>query len=248
MTGGATTTATAMIEVAGVHAGYGEAEILHAVDLAIGRDEIVTIIGPNGAGKSTLLKAVMGYIIPTQGQIRFRGEDVSTLRPDQRARLGIAYVPQLEHTFTSLTVEENLRMGGYTLDRDTMARRINEQYERFPRLADRRRQRVRTMSGGERQQLAMARALMTDPHVLLLDEPSAALSPKLAGQVFDRVRQIHAEGIAIGIVEQDAHRSLEISDRGYVLVDGQNAFTDSADRILENEEIRRLYLGAAEEA
>lgn len=237
-----------VIEVDGVHAGYGEAEILHAVELSIARDEIVTIIGPNGAGKSTLLKVVMGYLVPTQGSVRFRGEDVSRLRPDQRARIGIAYVPQLEHTFTSLTVEENLRMGGYTLDRDTMRRRIDEQYQRFPRLAERRKQRVRTMSGGERQQLAMARALMTDPQLLLLDEPSAALSPKLAGQVFDQVRRIHDEGIAIGIVEQDAQRSLEISHRGYVLVDGQNAFTDAADRILENEEIRRLYLGAAEEA
>ena len=237
-----------VIRVDGVHAGYGEAEILHAVELDVHRDEIVTIIGPNGAGKSTLLKAVMGYLVPTRGRVLFRGEDVTTLRPDQRARVGLAYVPQLEHTFTSLNVEENLRMGGYTLDRETMSRRIQEQYERFPRLAERRKQRVRTMSGGERQQLAMARALMTDPQVLLLDEPSAALSPKLAGQVFEQVQKIHAEGIAIGIVEQDAQRSLEISDRGYVLVDGQNAFTDRADRILENEEIRRLYLGTAEEA
>ena len=247
MSEGAAQGAPSVIEVDGVHAGYGEAEILHAVGLSIARDEIVTIIGPNGAGKSTLLKAVMGYVVPTRGRIRFRGEEVTTLRPDQRARIGIAYVPQLEHTFTSLTVEENLRMGGYTLDRDTLNRRIREQYERFPRLAERRRQRVRTMSGGERQQLAMARALMTDPQVVLLDEPSAALSPKLAGQVFDQVRQIHAEGVAIGIVEQDAQRSLEISDRGYVLVDGRNAFTDSADRILVNEEIRRLYLGAGDD-
>ncbi len=238
----------AVLRADSIHAGYGEAEILHAVDFEVDRDEIVTVIGPNGAGKSTLLKAVMGYLIPTQGRVLFRGEDVTRLRPDQRARVGIAYVPQLEHTFTSLNVEENLRMGGYTLDRDTMSRRIQEQYERFPRLAERRKQRVRTMSGGERQQLAMARALMTDPQVVLLDEPSAALSPKLAGQVFDQVEKIHAEGIAIGIVEQDAQRSLQISDRGYVLVDGQNAFTERADRILENEEIRRLYLGTAEEA
>jgi len=230
------------------HAGYGEAEVLHAIDCAIHADEIVTIIGPNGAGKSTLLKALMGYLPLTQGEVRLRGDDITQLRPDQRARIGIAYVPQLDHTFPSLTVEENLRMGGYTLGRDTMRQRIREQYERFPRLAERRKQRVRTMSGGERQQLAMARALMTEPQVVLLDEPSAALSPKIASQVFDQVQKIHAEGIAIGIVEQDAQRSLEISDRGYVLVDGRNAFTDRADRILANEQIRRLYLGAPEQA
>ncbi len=241
-------TTAAVLEASQAHAGYGEAEILHAVDWVVHRDEIVTIIGPNGAGKSTLLKAMMGYLPLTNGSVHYRGEDITQLRPDQRARIGIAYVPQLEHTFPSLTVEENLRMGGYTLDRDTMRRRIGEQFERFPRLAERRKQRVRTMSGGERQQLAMARALMTDPQIILLDEPSAALSPKIASQVFDQVQQIHSEGIAIGIVEQDAQRSLEISHRGYVLVDGRNAFTDRADRILENEEIRRLYLGAPEQA
>jgi len=245
---GETDNTTAVLEVSQAHAGYGEAEILHAVDCVIHRDEIVTIIGPNGAGKSTLLKAMMGYLTLTKGSVHYKGDDITALRPDQRARIGMAYVPQLEHTFPSLTVEENLRMGGYTLDRETMSRRIHEQYERFPRLAERRKQRVRTMSGGERQQLAMGRALMTDPQLILLDEPSAALSPKIASQVFDQVQQIHSEGIAIGIVEQDAQRSLEISHRGYVLVDGGNAFTDRADRILDNEEIRRLYLGAPEQA
>jgi len=245
---GETDNTTAVLEVSQAHAGYGEAEILHAVDCVIHRDEIVTIIGPNGAGKSTLLKAMMGYLTLTKGSVHYKGDDITALRPDQRARIGMAYVPQLEHTFPSLTVEENLRMGGYTLDRETMSRRIQEQYERFPRLAERRKQRVRTMSGGERQQLAMGRALMTDPQLILLDEPSAALSPKIASQVFDQVQQIHSEGIAIGIVEQDAQRSLEISHRGYVLVDGGNAFTDRADRILDNEEIRRLYLGAPEQA
>jgi len=248
VTAGGQANNTAVLEASQAHAGYGEVEVLHAVDCSIHRDEIVTIIGPNGAGKSTLLKAFMGYLPLTKGSVHYRGDDITRLRPDERARIGMAYVPQLEHTFPSLTVTENLRMGGYTLDRDTMQRRIEEQFERFPRLAERRKQRVRTMSGGERQQLAMARALMTEPQVILLDEPSAALSPKIAGQVFEQVKKIHSEGIAIGIVEQDAQRSLEISDRGYVLVDGKNAFTDRADRILANEEIRRLYLGAPEEA
>lgn len=234
----------AFLEAAGLHAGYGDNQILHDVALQVADNEVVTIIGPNGAGKSTLLKTLMGYLVPSRGRVRFRGADVTGLPPHQRIREGIAYVPQLDNVFGSLTVDENLRMGGYTLPGRLARERAEAQYERFPRLAERRRQRVTTMSGGERQMLAMARALMTEPQLLLLDEPSAALSPKLADQVFDKVAEIHAQGRAVLIVEQNAESSLQISDRCVVLVDGANAFEGSADRVLSDDQIRRAYLGA----
>lgn len=235
----------AILEINGIYAGYGDNEILHDISTTVADNEVVTIIGPNGAGKSTLLKAIMGYVIPRQGSVRLRGEDVTALAPNQRIRKGIAYVPQLANVFPSLTVEENLRMGGYTLPKALARERAEAQYARFPRLAERRRQRVKTMSGGERQMLAMARALMTEPDLLLLDEPSAALSPKLAEQVFEKVQDIHAQGQAVLIVEQNAESSLRISDRCMVLVDGKNAFDDRADRVLSDTKIREAYLGAA---
>lgn len=238
----------ALIDVDDVHVGYDGTEVLHGVDIHVADREVVTIIGPNGAGKSTLLKAVMGYIIPTEGRIRCAGEDITRLRPDQRVRHGLAYVPQLENVFPSLTVEENLKMGGYLVDRAAVKARMEALYDGFPRLAERRKQRVRTMSGGERQMLAMARALMTDPDVLLLDEPSAALSPRMAGEIFDKVVEIHALGKTIIIVEQEAQRSLEVSQRCYVLVDGRNAFEGRAERILDDEKLRDAYLGAADSA
>ncbi len=233
----------AVVEVDQLTCGYGETQVLTDVDLYADKQEIVTIIGPNGAGKSTLLKAVMGYLFPTDGQIRFQGQDVSTLRPDQRVVQGIAYVPQLDNVFPALTVEENLRMGGYTLSKGTLKRRMEAQYDGFPRLAERRKQRVKTMSGGERQMLAMARALMTEPDLLMLDEPSAALSPQMADEVFQKVQSINAQGRTILIVEQEAQHSLEISDRGYVLADGRNAFDGKARDILNDEKIREAYLG-----
>ena len=233
----------AVIDVEQLTCGYGETQVLHSVDLHADKQEIVTIIGPNGAGKSTLLKAVMGYLFPTEGQIRFQGKDVSRLRPDQRVVQGIAYVPQLDNVFPSLTVEENLRMGGYTLSKATLKERMEAQYAGFPRLAERRKQRVKTMSGGERQMLAMARALMTEPELLMLDEPSAALSPQMADEVFQKVESINSQGRTILIVEQEAQHSLEISDRGYVLADGRNAFDGKARDILNDEKIREAYLG-----
>ena len=165
------------------------------------------------------------------------------LRSDQRVHCGIAYVPQLENVFPSLTAEENLRMGGYTLTKSELRRRMELQYEAFPRIAERRKQRVNTMSGGERQMLALARALMTEPRLMLLDEPSAAMSPKLAQQVFDTIRDINRQGRAVVLVEQEARGSLEISDRGYALVDGRNAFEGPADRILKDEKLRETFLG-----
>jgi ABC-type branched-subunit amino acid transport system ATPase component len=232
-----------VIEVDQLTCGYGETQVLHEVDLYADKQEIVTIIGPNGAGKSTLLKAVMGYLFPTEGAIRFQGKDVSRLRPDQRVVEGIAYVPQLDNVFPSLTVEENLRMGGYTLSKSALKERMEAQYHGFPRLAERRKQRVKTMSGGERQMLAMARALMTEPDLLMLDEPSAALSPQMADEVFQKVQTINSQGRTILIVEQEAQHSLEISDRGYVLADGRNAFDGKARDILHDEKIREAYLG-----
>lgn len=233
----------ALISVDGLHVGYGDAEILHGVGLELKEPSIVTIIGPNGAGKSTLLKAIMGFLKPKKGRIGFAGADITALRPDERVARGIAYVPQLENVFPSLTVEENLRMGGFIVPRAEVWPRMDALYEQFPRLAQRRKQRVGTMSGGERQMLALARALMTDPKLLLLDEPSAALSPQMAGEVFDTVVDIYKQGRGIIIVEQEAHRSLEISHRGYVLANGQNAFEGPADSILSDEKIREAYLG-----
>jgi len=232
-----------LIEVDDVFAGYGAAEILHGVSLNVRDREVVTIIGPNGAGKSTVLKTIMGYVVPSSGDVRLHGSAITGLAPDQRVRRGIAYVPQLENVFPALTVWENLRMGGYLLTRRDATRRMEELCAEFPLLAERRRQRVQTLSGGQRQLLALARALMTDPDLILLDEPSAALSPVMADEVFDKISSIRDRGKAVLIVEQEAERSLEISHRGYVLVDGRNAFADNAQSILRNEKIRGAFLG-----
>jgi ABC-type branched-subunit amino acid transport system ATPase component len=232
-----------ILQVRDVYSGYGDTEVLHGVSMHLNEGEIVTIIGPNGAGKSTLLKTIMGYLRPTQGKILFRDEDVTGLRPDEKVRRGIGYVPQLENVFPSLTVEENLEMGGYIEDKRHLVERIEGAYELFPVLRERRGQKVRTMSGGQRQMLAMARALMTEPSLLLLDEPSAGLSPKVSATVFERIREIHQGGKAIIIVEQDAYQSLGISNRGYVLAMGQNEYEDEAHKILDSRKIREAYLG-----
>ncbi len=232
-----------ILEGKDVYSGYGDTEVLHGVSIYLNEGEIITIIGPNGAGKSTLLKTIMGYLSPTHGRILFRNEDVTHLKPDEKVRKGVGYVPQLENVFPSLTVEENLEMGGYIEDKRRVTKRIEEAYKLFPVLRERRSQRVRTMSGGQRQMLAMARALMTEPSLLLLDEPSAGLSPKVSAMVFEKIKEIHQAGKAIIIVEQDAYQSLGISDRGYVLAMGQNEYEDEAHKILESRKIREAYLG-----
>ena len=232
-----------ILEVKDVYSGYGDTEVLHGVSIYLNEGEIVTIIGPNGAGKSTLLKTIMGYLPPTRGRILFRDEDVTVLRPDEKVRKGIGYVPQLENVFPSLTVEENLEMGGYIEDKRRLPERIEGAYELFPVLKERRGQRVRTMSGGQRQMLAMARALMTEPSLLLLDEPSAGLSPKVSTAVFEMIEEIHRREKTIIIVEQDAYQSLGISNRGYVLAMGQKEYEDEAHKILDSRKIREAYLG-----
>jgi ABC-type branched-subunit amino acid transport system ATPase component len=233
----------ALLNASNVVSGYGKTDILHGVSIYVDQDEIVTVIGPNGAGKSTLFKTIMGYLIPSEGSILFSGEDVTTLKPNKKVEKGMAYVPQLENVFPTLTVQENLEMGGFSKESGAVRKGIEYAFTTFPVLGDKRNRRASTLSGGERQMLGMGRALMTQPSLILLDEPSAGLAPKITEAVFYQIRSLHEEGIAFIIIEQDAYGSLNISDRGYVLAMGQNQFDDSADKILNNDQIREAYLG-----
>ena len=231
-----------LLEAQGIHSGYGGMEVLHGVSVALEPGELVTIIGPNGAGKSTLLKTVFGLLTPTQGRVLLGGEDITGAPPHRIVRRGMCYVPQVDNVFPSLTVQENLEMGAFIL-RGGIEARLARVYELFPALTARRRQRVGKMSGGERQMVAMGRALMLDPKVLLLDEPTAALAPNLVEQVFQSILAIRESGVAILMVEQNARQSLAISDRGYVLVDGRNRHQGTGQELLADEEIGRLFLG-----
>ena len=217
-------------------------EVLHEVSVELDTGEIVTIIGPNGAGKSTLMKTIFGLLKPTGGEILFDGKNITGLPPDRIVRLGMAYVPQVENVFPSLTAQENLEMGAFILTRN-FSDRMDDIYGLFPLLKERKRQRVGKMSGGERQMVAMGRALMLNPKLILLDEPSAALAPNLAAMIFDRITAINRTGVAILIVEQNAKESLKLSDRGYVLASGRKRFEDTGKNLLTNEEIGELYLG-----
>lgn len=231
-----------LLEVKRVHSGYGDMEVLHGVSVHADPGELVTVIGPNGAGKSTLLKTIFGLLKPTQGSILLDGRDITGEPPHKIVRLGLCYVPQVDNVFPSLTVQENLEMGAFIL-RGPLSERLDRVYNLFPTLKKRRHQRVGNMSGGERQMVAMGRALMLNPKVLLLDEPTAALSPKLADMVFENIRSIKELGVTIFMVEQNAKRALAISDRGYVLVDGKNRYEGPGKELLADEEIGRLFLG-----
>jgi branched-chain amino acid transport system ATP-binding protein len=223
--------------------GYGAAdEILKGAMLEVGPRELVAIIGPNGAGKSTLLKAIAGLLRLKSGRILLDGKPVEGTSPRERARAGIAFVPQEANVFPTMTVRENLEMGGFLEPRATTGR-IEALFIRFPMLAEKRRQAARTLSGGQRQILAMAMALMVQPRLLLLDEPSAGLSPKAAEALFDSIATIHAEGTAIAMVEQNAREALMIADRGIVLVDGKTARTGTARDMADDPDIRRMFLG-----
>ncbi|HXE69006.1 MAG TPA: ABC transporter ATP-binding protein [Hyphomicrobiaceae bacterium] len=233
-----------LLVASGVVAGYGaQDEILKGVDLVVHAGEVVCIIGPNGAGKSTLLKAIAGLLSLKVGSVRLEGREISGLPAREISRLGLAYVPQEFNVFPTLSVRENLEIGGY-IDRKAAARRIEGVLVRFPVLADKQRHAARALSGGERQMLAMAMALMVEPVVLLLDEPSAGLSPRAAERLFDAVVEIHKDGIAVAIVEQNANEALAIADRAYILVDGKNSRTGAASALAADPEIRRLFLGA----
>ncbi len=223
-------------------AGYvPEVDILAGVSLNVSRGEIVTVVGPNGAGKSTLIRTIFGLLTPRQGRVVLQGEELTGREPHAIARRGMSYVPQLDNVFPSLTVEENLEMG--SLERSRTRERIGEMYGLFPRLGERRSQAAGTMSGGERQMLAMARALMPDPHVLLLDEPSAGLAPAFVETIFEQVHEINEAGVTVVMVEQNARRALAMSDRGYVLDLGRNRFQGSGQDLLDNDEVAQLYLG-----
>ncbi len=232
----------ALLEASGVYAGYGDAEILHGVDIAVDAGEIVTIIGPNGSGKSTLLKTIVGAVPVTSGEVRFAGRRIEGLRADQRVPLGLCYVPQTENVFASLTITENLEMGGF-LRGAGLVRRVQEMFEVFPDLAEKRNAKAGALSGGQRQMMAIARALMLDPQLLLLDEPSAGLSPLLVGTVFETIRNINASGVAILMVEQNARRALAASHRGYVLAVGEVRMEDAGTALANDPQVGRLYLG-----
>ena len=226
----------------GLVAGYvPEVDILTDVSITVRDGEIVTVIGPNGAGKSTLIKSIFGLLPPREGRVVFRGDDLTGLLPHSITRRGMSYVPQLDNVFQSLTVDENLEMGA--LDSSKAKERMAVMYELFPRLGERRTQDAGTMSGGERQMLAMARALMPEPDVLLLDEPSAGLAPAFVEAIFAKVEEINNHGVTIVMVEQNARRALNMSDRGYVLDLGQNRFEGPGKELLEDPKVAELYLG-----
>ncbi|HUN45473.1 MAG TPA: ABC transporter ATP-binding protein [Stellaceae bacterium] len=232
-----------LLDVTGVVAGYSAADrILKGLDFTVAAGEIVCIVGPNGAGKSTLLKAIAGLLQPSEGAIRLKDRSIAGLRPREIAALGIAYVPQEHNVFPSMTVRENLEMGGYA-DPAGGRGRLDGVLGRFPMLERKRRQAARTLSGGERQILAMGMALMVEPALLLLDEPSAGLSPVAAQALFADIQAINRSGIAIALVEQNANEALAISDRAYILVDGRNSREGEARALASDPEIRRLFLG-----
>ncbi len=233
-----------MLEVTDLHAAYGKIEILHGVTLEVRRAELVSIIGPNGAGKSTALKSIVGLLRPARGQVRFGGEDITGLRADRVLRRGLAYVPQGRIVFPQMTVLENLEMGAYTVDDPgRVAAALERVYGLFPILRERQGQEAGTLSGGEQQMLAIARALMVSPSLMVLDEPSLGLSPKFVGLVFERILAMKAAGLTMLIVEQNAAKALSVADRAYVLELGQNRFEGPGRDLLNNPEVKRLYLG-----
>jgi branched-chain amino acid transport system ATP-binding protein len=233
-----------LLTVEGIFAGYGQMEILHGVSLEVRRGEMVSIIGPNGAGKSTVFKTIVGLLRANVGRITFDGHAIGGLRADQILPLGLAYVPQGRIVFPQMTVLENLEMGAY-IERDKA--RIRAALERvnglFPILAERARQKAGTMSGGEQQMVAIARALMTNPKLILLDEPSLGLSPKFVSLIFDKLVEMKAGGYTMLVVEQNAAKALSVADRGYVLELGRNRFANTGQALLTDPEVKRLYLG-----
>lgn len=234
----------ALLKAEGVVAGYGKLEILHGITLEVRSGEIVSVIGPNGAGKSTAFKSIVGLLHPRSGRVLFDGGEITGFRPDQVLRLGLAYVPQGRIVFPQMTVLENLEMGGYIeTDRARLRQAIERVYALFPILGDRRKQKAGTMSGGEQQMVAIGRALMTAPRLILLDEPSLGLSPRLVTLIFDKLQEMKRAGYTLMVVEQNAAKALSVADRGYVLELGENRFEGSGQALLSDPDVKRLYLG-----
>jgi ABC-type branched-subunit amino acid transport system ATPase component len=231
-----------ILDVEKITAGYSEIDILYDVSVQVKPGQIVSVIGPNGAGKSTLLKTIFGILKPRKGNVTLNGEDITGLKPDKIAKKGISYVPQVDNVFPSLTIEENLEMGAF-IRKDDYSQRIEEIYDLFPVLGERKNQKAGQLSGGQRQMVAMGRALMLDPQVLLLDEPSAGLAPVLVSSIFEKIVEINSTGVAMIIVEQNAREALKMANHGYVLAMGKNVLDDSGKALLDNKEVGRLYLG-----
>ena len=226
----------------GMTGGYGGADILHGCTIAVDPGQIAVIVGPNGAGKSTAMKAVFGMLRIRAGHVRLMGEDITALSPQARVAKGMAFVPQTQNIFTSMTVEENLEMGAF-LRRDDIKGTLEQVYHLFPILKTKRKQAAGELSGGQRQQVAVGRALMTQPKVLMLDEPTAGVSPIVMDELFDRIIEVARSGISILMVEQNARQALNIADKGYVLVQGANRYTDTGAALLADPDVRRSFLG-----
>ncbi len=222
--------------------GYGSVDILHSCTVGVERGEIAVVVGPNGAGKSTAMKAMFGMLALRGGRVIMKGEDITALKPQERVLRGMGFVPQTQNVFPSMTVEENLEMGAF-IRRDDVAETMGQVFDLFPILKDKRHQPAGELSGGQRQQVAVGRALMTRPDVLMLDEPTAGVSPIVMDELFDRIIEIARTGIAILMVEQNAKQALAIADKGYVLVQGENRYTDTGEALLENPDVRRAFLG-----
>jgi ABC-type branched-subunit amino acid transport system ATPase component len=234
---------TPLLAAQDIVTGYGEVDILHGVSATVYPGEMVAVIGPNGAGKSTLLRAIFGLLPARAGSIALKGEDITNQAPDVLVQKGLSYVPQVDNVFPTLTIMENLEMGAFVRE-NGFQERAQHIFEMFPDLAGRSREMAGRLSGGQRQMLALARALMLDPDILLLDEPSASLSPKMVGLIFDRIRAINESGTGILLVEQNAREALSVCHRAYVLAMGENRLEGPASSLLDNEEVGKLYLGA----
>lgn len=231
-----------LLTVDKIRGGYGDVDILHGVSMTVDPGEIVVIIGPNGAGKSTAMKAVFGLVKIREGRVSYRDQDLTNLRPDQVVRAGICYVPQEHNVFPSLTVEENLDMGAFIRNDDISAEKQTI-YELFPAVYEKRRQPAGALSGGQRQMVAMGRAMMLNPKLILMDEPTAGLAPGIVDQMFNNIQKINRLGVSILMVEQNAKQALALAHRGYVLTTGRNRFEDTGPNLLANREVAEMFLG-----
>lgn len=233
-----------LLQLENVHGGYGEVKVLNGVDILVGEGEIVSVVGPNGSGKSTMMKAIFGLVKPEEGKIVYKGENITGLEPFEIVRRGICYVPQESNVFTSLTVDENLEMGAYILNQPQEVSKGKERvYGIFPLLKEKAKSQVATLSGGMRQMVAFGRALMLDPELVLMDEPSAGLAPRLVTEILMKLHEINERGKALLIIEQNVRRALELCHRGYVLDMGKTSMEGRGEELLLNRRIQEIYMG-----